>query len=166
MIYFKEFVKEWHLELDVWITKQLDGGFIIYLFCIYYTKNPMKVKFVIDLYLTPNIFLLQEAFMYWTHNLCLNNLAVHRSTLSWDEVFVRMLQRTEKSCKHSEEYKDTVGQLRFSHMQQIDWAALHSTNGHWPRRFCKGFPGALKSKEAKDSSMPESIYRIKLYFSC
>ncbi len=46
---------------------------------------------------------------------------------------------------------------RFSQMQQIDWAALHSTNGQWPKTYIKSNPGVFEGKKVKYSAMAESI---------
>ncbi len=36
---------------------------------------------------------------------------------------------------------------RFSQMEQSDWAALHSTNGRWPKTYSKSNPEFLKVKK-------------------
>ncbi len=35
---------------------------------------------------------------------------------------------------------------RFSQMEQSDWAALHSTNGRWPKTYSKSNPGVFEGK--------------------
>ncbi len=36
---------------------------------------------------------------------------------------------------------------RFSQMEQSDWAALHSTNGRWPKTYSKSNPGVFEGKK-------------------
>ncbi len=40
---------------------------------------------------------------------------------------------------------------------KIDWAALHSTNGQWPKTYIKSNPGVFEGKKVKYSAMAESI---------
>ncbi len=37
---------------------------------------------------------------------------------------------------------------RFSQMLQVDWMALHSTNGQWPKTYSKSNPGVFEGKKS------------------